>query len=74
MKTLSFPQLLFASIGALLVWAAIKGQTPAGVVADAFAKTKPADGGTNPTKTGQASKDGSTGHNWDMGAGQVGGK
>lgn len=42
MKTLSFPQLLFAGLGALLVWSAIKGQTPAQVIKDALSGTSSA--------------------------------
>jgi hypothetical protein len=45
-KTLSFPQLLFASLGALLIYAAIKGQNPAQIIRDTLSK-QPAAGAAN---------------------------
>lgn len=41
MKTLSFPQLLALGVGALLVWAAISGQTPAAIVKTALSGSTP---------------------------------
>lgn len=36
MKNLSFPQLLFAGLGALLIWAAITGKSPAQIVKESM--------------------------------------
>lgn len=65
---LSFPQLLFASVGALLLYSAVTGNMPNAVIK----KQMGTGGGTNPIATGQASANGSSGHQWDMGNGQVG--
>lgn len=60
---LSIPQLLFGGIGALLIYCAVTNQTPVNVI-----KGQKVAPGTNidPVKTGQASADGSSGHNYDM--------
>lgn len=65
---LSFPQLMFASIGALLIYAAVTGKMPNTVVKEHLGNA----GGLNinPMKTGQASTDGSSGHNMDVGGTQ----
>lgn len=59
---LSFPQILFAAIGSLLLYSAVTGKMPNAVV-----KTHLNGGKTpDPVKSGAASADGSSGHNYDM--------
>jgi hypothetical protein len=66
MKGLSFIQLLAGGLGALLVWAAITGKTPAQVIKDALSQTSAGPGATSANTpyvrpTGTASGDARSG-------------
>lgn len=70
---LSFVQLLGGSIGALLIYCAIANKTPVAAIKDAFNANQGNPGvKINPIKTGQASTDGSSGHNMNVGGTQLG--
>jgi hypothetical protein len=71
---MNFAQVLAGSVGALLIYCAIVNKTPAQVIKDVMANNGAALApGTNidPVKTGQASADLSSGHDYNLGGSAV---
>lgn len=70
---MNFAQVLAGSVGALLIYCAIVNKTPAQVIKDVMATNGGLAPGTNinPTQTGQASSNLSSGHDYNLGGSVV---